>query len=113
MGNQGSSGEGVNLTCEWLANGEIGEVTKVEAFTDRPILPQGLNTPKQGQWVPETLDWDLFTGPTKNAPIQRSLSPMELALVGLRYRSAWRYGLSYSSPGIHWSRIRLSNQSSG
>jgi predicted dehydrogenase len=37
MGNQGSSGEGVNLVCEWLANGEIGEVTKVEAFTDRPI----------------------------------------------------------------------------
>ena len=31
MGNQGSSGEGVNLTTEWLANGEIGEVTKVEA----------------------------------------------------------------------------------
>jgi hypothetical protein len=41
MGNQGSSGEGVNLTTEWLANGEIGEVTKVEAFTDRPIWPQG------------------------------------------------------------------------
>jgi predicted dehydrogenase len=32
MGNQGSSGEGVNLTTEWLANGEIGEVTKVEAL---------------------------------------------------------------------------------
>ena len=27
MGNQGSSGEGVNLTTEWIANGEIGEVT--------------------------------------------------------------------------------------
>ena len=40
MGNQGSSGEGVNLTSEWLANGEIGEVTKVEAFTDRPIWPR-------------------------------------------------------------------------
>ena len=25
MGNQGSSQEGVNLTCEWIANGEIGE----------------------------------------------------------------------------------------
>lgn len=47
MGNQGSSGEGVNVTCEWLANGEIGDVTKVEAFTDRPIWPQGLNTPEE------------------------------------------------------------------
>jgi len=43
MGNQGSSDEGVRLTCEWIWNGEIGEVTKIEAFTDRPIWPQGLN----------------------------------------------------------------------
>ena len=50
MGNQGASGEGVNLTTEWLANGEIGEVTKVEAFTDRPIWPQGLNTPATWRW---------------------------------------------------------------
>lgn len=43
MGNQGSSGEGVNLVCEWIANGEIGEVTEVECATDRPIWPQGLD----------------------------------------------------------------------
>ena len=60
MGNQGSSGEGVRNVCEWIWNGEIGEVTKVEAFTDRPIWPQGLNRPAKGMWVPENLDWDLF-----------------------------------------------------
>jgi predicted dehydrogenase len=32
MGNQGASGEGVNQTCEWIWNGEIGEITKVEAL---------------------------------------------------------------------------------
>ncbi|MFA5327506.1 MAG: Gfo/Idh/MocA family oxidoreductase [Prolixibacteraceae bacterium] len=85
MGNQGSSGEGVNLTCEWLANGEIGEVTKVEAFTDRPIWPQGLNTPKQGQWVPETLDWDLFTGPAKMRPYNEVYHPWN-------WRGWWDYG---------------------
>jgi predicted dehydrogenase len=85
MGNQGSSGEGVNLTCEWLANGEIGEVTKVEAFTDRPIWPQGLNTPKQGQWVPETLDWDLFTGPAKMRPYNEIYHPWN-------WRGWWDYG---------------------
>lgn len=37
MGNQGSSEEGVRLIQEWLWNNEIGEVTKVEAFTDRPL----------------------------------------------------------------------------
>jgi predicted dehydrogenase len=85
MGNQGSSLEGVNLTCEWLANGEIGEVTKVEAFTDRPIWPQGLNTPKQGQWVPETLDWDLFTGPAQMRPYNEIYHPWN-------WRGWWAYG---------------------
>ncbi|MCK4879583.1 MAG: Gfo/Idh/MocA family oxidoreductase, partial [Bacteroidales bacterium] len=65
MGNQGSSDEGVNLVCEWIANGEIGEVTKVEAFTDRPIWPQGLNVPDKADPVPDTLNWDLFTGPAE------------------------------------------------
>ncbi|MCD6596835.1 MAG: Gfo/Idh/MocA family oxidoreductase [Bacteroidales bacterium] len=63
MGNQGSSGEGVNLTTEWIANGEIGEITKVEAFTDRPIWPQGLNKPQEEMKVPDYLDWNLFIGP--------------------------------------------------
>jgi len=85
MGNQGSSGEGVNLTCEWLANGEIGEVTKVEAFTDRPIWPQGLNTPEGGDWVPETLDWDLFTGPAKLRPFNHIYHPWN-------WRGWWDYG---------------------
>jgi predicted dehydrogenase len=85
MGNQGSSGEGVNLTCEWLANGEIGEVTKVEAFTDRPIWPQGLNTPKNGQWVPETLDWDLFIGPAKMRPYNEIYHPWN-------WRGWWDFG---------------------
>lgn len=68
MGNQGSSGEGVNLMCEWIWNGEIGEVTKVEAFTDRPIWPQGLMTPEKADKVPKTLNWDLFTGPAEMRP---------------------------------------------
>ena len=49
MGNQGSSADGVRQTCTWLWNGESGDVTKVEAFTDRPIWPQGLPRPKQGE----------------------------------------------------------------
>jgi hypothetical protein len=85
MGNQGSSGEGVNLVAEWIANGEIGEITKVEAFTDRPIWPQGLNTPENGDWVPETLDWDLFTGPAKMRPYNKLYHPWN-------WRGWWDYG---------------------
>ncbi|MEE4114725.1 MAG: Gfo/Idh/MocA family oxidoreductase, partial [Marinilabiliaceae bacterium] len=68
MGNQGSSGEGVNKVIEWIQNGEIGEVRKVEAFTDRPIWPQGLNRPSEVMPVPDTLNWDLFIGPAPMRP---------------------------------------------
>ena len=84
MGNQGSSDEGVNLSIEWIQNGEIGEVRKVEAFTDRPIWPQGLNVPK-GEWVPDTLNWDLFIGPTKMRPYNSSYTPWN-------WRGWWDFG---------------------
>jgi hypothetical protein len=84
MGNQGSSGEGVNLSTEWIQNGEIGEVRSVEAFTDRPIWPQGLNVPK-GEWVPDTLNWDLFIGPTKMRPYNSIYTPWN-------WRGWWDFG---------------------
>jgi hypothetical protein len=56
----------------------------VEAFTDRPIWPQGLNTPK-GQWVPDTLNWDLFTGPSKMRPYNEIYTPWN-------WRGWWAYG---------------------
>ncbi|MFN8240958.1 MAG: Gfo/Idh/MocA family oxidoreductase [Bacteroidales bacterium] len=85
MGNQGSSGEGVNLTTEWIQNGEIGEVRKVEAFTDRPIWPQGLNRPAKGEWVPETLNWDLFIGPAPMRPYNSIYTPWN-------FRGWWDFG---------------------
>ena len=85
MGNQGASNEGVNLITEWLANGEIGEVTRVEAFTDRPIWPQGLNRPEPGMWVPEALDWDLFIGPAAMRPYHALYTPWN-------WRGWWDFG---------------------
>lgn len=52
MGNQGASGEGVRKICEWIWNGEIGEVKRVETFTDRPIWPQGLARPERRSAYP-------------------------------------------------------------
>ena len=68
MGNQGASGEGVRKICSWIWNGVIGEVTHVEAFTDRPIWPQGLNRPTEVHKIPKTLDWDNFIGPAQYRP---------------------------------------------
>ncbi|MDR1645971.1 MAG: Gfo/Idh/MocA family oxidoreductase [Tannerellaceae bacterium] len=85
MGNQGSSGEGVNLMCEWIWNGEIGDIIKVEAATDRPIWPQGLITPTKADKIPSTLNWDLFTGPAKARPYNSIYHPWN-------WRGWWDYG---------------------
>jgi len=84
MGNQGSSGSGVRQICDWITDGQIGEVTRVDCATNRPIWPQGLNTP-QGQWVPDTLNWDLFTGPAKLVPYNEVYTPWN-------WRGWWNYG---------------------
>jgi hypothetical protein len=85
MGNQGSSGEGVDLMCEWIWNGEIGEIHKVEAATDRPIWPQGLETPTKVEKIPSTLDWDLFSGPAKVRAYNPIYHPWN-------WRGWWDYG---------------------
>ena len=85
MGNQGSSDEGTDLVCEWIWNGEIGDVTKVECATDRPIWPQGLNVPEKEDRIPKTLNWDLFTGPAKMNPYNEIYHPWN-------WRGWWDYG---------------------
>lgn len=85
MGNQGASDEGVDLICEWIWNGEIGEVKKVETATDRPMWPQGLETPSRIHKVPPTLDWDLFIGPAKMRPFNSIYHPWN-------WRGWWDFG---------------------
>jgi len=62
MGNQGYSNEGTRQAAEIVWSGEIGNVTEVHAWTDRPIWPQGLTQIPPPAPVPETLDWDLWLG---------------------------------------------------
>ncbi len=85
MGNQGASSEGLRQVCEWVWNGEIGEVTRVEAFTDRPIWPQGLNRPENDEKIPKTLNWDSFIGPAKYRPYNSIYTPWN-------FRGWWDFG---------------------
>jgi len=55
MGNQGNSSDDMRKVCEWIWSGEIGEVTKVDAWTNRPIWPQGLERPAETPSLPPTL----------------------------------------------------------
>jgi predicted dehydrogenase len=85
MGNQGNSFGGCRQVAEWIWSGAIGEVTEVHAWTDRPIWPQGLQAPTQGEWVPETLDWNLFIGPAKMRPYHSVYTPWN-------WRGWWDFG---------------------
>jgi hypothetical protein len=85
MGNQGASHEGVRKVCDWIWNGEIGDITRVDTFTDRPIWPQGLERPEKVDKVPKTLDWDLFIGPAKYRPYNSIYSPWN-------WRGWWDFG---------------------
>ncbi|MDO5666077.1 MAG: Gfo/Idh/MocA family oxidoreductase [Bacteroidia bacterium] len=85
MGNQGSSGSGVRQVIDWIRDGQIGEVTKVETFTDRPIWPQGLMRPKKVDKIPSTLNWDLFIGPAPKRPFNHIYTPWN-------WRGWWDFG---------------------
>ena len=85
MGNQGNSGDGVRQVCEWIWNGEIGDITEVHAWTDRPIWPQGLQRPAEKMSPPATLNWDLFIGPAPYRPYHDIYTPWN-------WRGWWDFG---------------------
>ena len=85
MGNQGHSGDGVRLMCEWIWDGAIGPVREVHAWTDRPIWPQGIERPTETVSVPATLDWDLWLGPAPYRPYNPCYTP-------LFWRGWWDFG---------------------
>jgi hypothetical protein len=68
MGNQGYSNEGTRQCAEIVWNGDIGKVTEVHAWSDRPLWPQGLTEIPPPDPVPSTLDWDLWLGVAEMRP---------------------------------------------
>jgi predicted dehydrogenase len=64
MGNQGYSTDGARECCEIVWSGDIGNVTEVHAWTDRPgkYWPQSPDLVPKEAPVPATLDWDAWLG---------------------------------------------------
>lgn len=85
MGNQGASSAGTRKALNWLWNGEIGEVTRVESFTNRPIWPQGMAAPKDKMAVPSTMNWNAFIGPAKFRDYNAVYTPWN-------FRGWWDFG---------------------
>ena len=115
MGNQGHSGEGVRLLCEWIWDGAIGEVREVHAWTNRPVWPQGIEVdrPTETPPVPAGLDWDLWLGPARHRPYHPTYHPEVARLVGFRDRLARRHGLPYPRPALLGAQAQIPGQRGG
>lgn len=77
MGNQGYSNEGARQAAEILWNGDIGDVTEVHAWTDRPgkYWVQGPDVATPEAAVPETLDWPAWLAGSPMRPYSPSYVP--------------------------------------
>jgi len=90
MGNQGHNFEGMRQIREWYEAGLIGEVREVHAWTNRTTtntLNAKVTLPAEP--IPDTLDWDLWTGPAKLNPYNSKLCP-----------SGWRWWWDYGLGGL-------------
>jgi predicted dehydrogenase len=90
MGNQGHNFEGMKLIREWIEGDMIGEVQEVHAWTGRST-PNTINAqnPLPAEPIPDTLDWDLWTGPAKLGNFNSKICP-----------KGWRWWWQYGSGGL-------------
>ena len=97
MGNQGHSGEGSRLLCEWVWDGAIGEIREAHAWTNRPVWPSGIEVdrPTETPEPPPGLDWDLWLGPARPRPYHPTYHPA-------KWRAWWEFGTgSLGDMGCH------------
>src|SRR5437763_2305211 len=76
-GNQGYSNEGARQCCEIIWSGEIGDVTELHAFTNRPLSywPQGPDVVPKEAPIPSTLDWEVWLGGSEYRAFSPSYAP--------------------------------------
>lgn len=96
MGNHGQAGDGPRRLQEMIHDGAIGTIREVHVWTDRPnrglsdtYWPQGVRRPVETPPVPDTLDWDIFTGPAPLRPYHPSYHPF-----------SWRGWLDYGTGAL-------------
>jgi predicted dehydrogenase len=89
MGNQGTAANGLRRAAELIRAGELGDVTEVHVWTNRPIWPQApsvsdKNPPKPAA-VPKGVDWEAFLGPAPFVEYAGGIHPFA-------WRGFWDYG---------------------
>ena len=86
MGNQGHSSESIRLICEYIWDGALGDVTRVDCISNR-----GFSADKRpaGKPVPAGLDWEAWLGPAPHREYHEGLHPFN-----------WRGWLDFGSGSL-------------
>ncbi len=85
MGNQGASSGAVKLIAEWVEKGTIGKIHTVHVWTNRPVWPQGIATPKDKPTPPKDMLWDTWIGPAQMVDFHPAYHPF-------KWRGWWAFG---------------------
>lgn len=86
MGNQGGSNPLLGMVQKWVDSGVLGQIAKVQVWTNRPVWPQGYAMPEPDENLkPKDLNWDLWLGPAEFRPYTPDLHPFN-------WRGWWDYG---------------------
>jgi predicted dehydrogenase len=95
MGNFGRSSEGHRLTVEWLADGAIGAVREVHAWSGNPGSLKDRGQGGGPSVKPTGFNWDLWLGPRADRPYSGTYTPFV-------WRWWWDFGNgSMPDMGIH------------
>ncbi|MCF7957777.1 MAG: Gfo/Idh/MocA family oxidoreductase [Phycisphaerae bacterium] len=85
MGNHGRSSSGHPLMREWLADGAIGNVKEVQAWSNASAHIHHKGRPAETMEVPKGLDWKMWLGP-------RGPRPYNLEYMPYTWRNWWAFG---------------------
>ena len=85
MGNQAHANDHMRRCVELIRAGVIGKVKEIHAWTNRPIWPQGFQTPPPKETVPAAIDWNQWVGPAPWVDYSSKIAPFA-------WRGWWNYG---------------------
>ena len=85
MGNQAHARDHMRRCVELVRSGIVGKVEEIHAWTNRPIWPQGFQSPPPAEPVPEGIDWQQWIGPAPWVDYSPRIAPFA-------WRGWWDYG---------------------
>jgi predicted dehydrogenase len=97
LGNQGQATQEARLVCEFIADGAIGPVREVHAWSGPRFWawPTCEGRPKETPPIPDGLDWDLWLGPAPQRPYHPAYCPWT-------WRNWWEFGTGiFGDLGCH------------